>query len=89
MPESFLKASIGGYFFITFGRTLTIWAAAFCLIVPGLYLMSKLFKRIQFFQRKFNDFFYNIPLRTLTEQYIDLILQVLVNSKLIKFKNMS
>lgn len=77
------------YFFIAFGRTMSIWTFAICLGVPALYLLHKLFKRIALFENMLNNFFFNIPLRTLSEQYIDMILMILVNSRLIKFKNMS
>ena len=89
LPQKFIDQQIGGYFLIAFGRTFTIWSMGLFVCLPFVYLFNKICKRVMIWDMMISAFFFNMPMRTITEQCIDLALQVIVNTKLIKFRNRS
>lgn len=49
--------------------------------------MNKLCKNVKIWRDIKGSFFFNGPLRAFVEMYIELILQVIINTQFIKFKN--
>lgn len=49
--------------------------------------MNKLCKNVKLWKDIKGSFFFNGPLRAFIEMYIELILQVIINTQFIKFKN--
>src|SRR5690606_6839139 len=66
-----------------------MWAVAYMVILPLGLIMKKLCKRVRIWESLIGGFFFNTPLRTIIEMYIEIALQVLINTKFIKFSNMS
>lgn len=89
LPSKFIENEIGGYFIIAMGKTFTIWCFSAFLVLPTLYVLHKVCKKVKLWEDLMSAFFFNTPLRTVTEMYIDLALQIIVNTKLLKFKNYS
>ena len=74
---------------IAYGRTFTIWAVAGFLMLPSLYIMNKLCKKVKLWEDLLSTFFFNMPMRTFVETYIDSAIQIILNTKVIKFSNYS
>ncbi|CDW85864.1 cadg multi-domain protein [Stylonychia lemnae] len=89
LDEKFQDSEISPYFIIAFGQKLTLWCVGLLLILPLALLFHKMFKNVKFWEDIVAAFFFNVPLRTFVEMYIELILQVLINSKFIKIRNYS
>lgn len=49
--------------------------------------MNKLCKKVKLWEDLKGSFFFNGPLRAFVEMYIELIIQVIINTQFIKFKN--
>lgn len=77
------------YFLYGYGKKLTLWCIGYILILPASYFLHKLCKKVKFWEEVVGNFFFNAPLRTIIEMYIEIVLQVLINVKFIKFKNLS
>ncbi|CDW72275.1 fu domain containing protein [Stylonychia lemnae] len=89
LDEKFKNNDISPYFVIAFGQKLTLWCIGILLILPITLILNKICKKVQFWEEIISGFFFNAPLRTFVEMYIELILQVLINTKFIKFRNFS
>ena len=50
---------------------------------------NKLCKKVYIWDKIISAAFFNFPLRTFIEMYLDVVMQVLVNVKFIKFGNYS
>ncbi|CDW87978.1 cadg multi-domain protein [Stylonychia lemnae] len=87
LQESFKENDISPYFLISFGQKLTIWTFGLLIILPIVLTMNKLCKKIKMWESVLGQFFFNGPLRTFIEMYIELILQVIINTQFIKFEN--
>ena len=51
--------------------------------------MNKICKKVKFWEELISSFFFNAPLRTFIEMYIELVLLVVLNTQFIKFSNIS
>ncbi|CDW86063.1 cadg multi-domain protein [Stylonychia lemnae] len=89
LDQKFLEDEISPYFIIAFGQKLTLWCVGLLFILPVAMILNKIWKKVQFWEEVVQGFFFNGPLRTFVEMYIELILQVLINTKFIKFSNFS
>eukprot|EP00347_Sterkiella_histriomuscorum_P006839 403351236 len=70
-----------------FGQKLTLWCVGLLVFLPIILLLNKLCKKIRLWEQLVSQFFFNGPLRTFVEMYIELILQVIINTQFPKFKN--
>ena len=50
------------------------------VILPIALLLNKLCKRVKVWEKIIGFFFFNGPLRTFIEMYIELIMQVVINT---------
>jgi hypothetical protein len=89
LQQRFIDREVNPYFIIEFGKKLTLWAVAFLAILPTIYLMNKLCKRVKIWEDIVSGFFFNMPLRGFIEMYIEIALSVVVNTQFIKFSNIS
>ncbi|CDW72132.1 UNKNOWN [Stylonychia lemnae] len=77
------------YVAISYGEKISLWMVSILVILPFTILLNKKFKTIKLFQDLVQGFFYNVPMRTFMELYLELILIVLINTQFIKFSNKS
>jgi hypothetical protein len=89
LPNRFLTIGVVPYFLIAFGRTFTMWIAIFCVFLPILMILRKLCHKVKFFEELTGAFFFNGPLRAITELYVDISFALILNSKFTKFANYS
>eukprot|EP00347_Sterkiella_histriomuscorum_P011981 403370353 len=87
LQQKFKDNDISPYFLVAFGQKLTLWCVGFLILLPAILLMNKLCKKIRLWEQLVSQFFFNGPLRTFVEMYIELILQVIINTQFLKFKN--
>jgi hypothetical protein len=66
-----------------------MWIAAFCIGLPVIAVLRKIFKKSSLLENLLSGFFWNLPLRTLVEMYMELVVNILINTKFIKFRNYS
>lgn len=57
------------------------------VLLPSVLLMNKLCKKVKIWEDIKASFFFNSPLRGFVEQYLEFILQLIINSKFMKFSN--
>jgi hypothetical protein len=62
---------------------------AFLCILPVIYVMNKICKKVKIWEDIVSGFFFNMPLRGFIEMYIEIALSVIVNTQFIKFSNLS
>ena len=89
LPPSFVAGGISPYFIIAYSDQLNTWILMVFIALPLLLLMSKICKKITAFENALGGFFFNGPLRTMTEMYFDMVIQIFVNVSFIKFRNKS
>lgn len=89
LQNKFLENDIPPYFIMGYGQKLTIWLVMFMVILPGSFIFHKMCKKVKFWEEMVGSFFFNAPLRTFVEMYIEIVLQVLINTQYIKFRNFS
>ncbi|CDW87181.1 cadg multi-domain protein [Stylonychia lemnae] len=77
------------YVAISYGEKISLWMVSILVILPFALILSKKFKTVKLFQNLIQGFFYNVPLRTFIELYLELILIVLINTQFVKFSNRS
>ena len=82
-----IEDEISPYFIIAFGQKLTLWCIGLLVILPTMLLLNKLCKKVKLWEDMVSSFFFNAPLRAFVEMYIELILQVIINTQYVKFKN--
>lgn len=58
-------------------------------MLPGILIMNKICKKVKLWDDLVSSFFFNMPLRGFVESYIEIIISVILNTKLIKFSNPS
>jgi hypothetical protein len=80
LPPSFVEAEIAPYFIISYSDKLSIWMGAIFILLPILLLLNKMCKKITLWENILGGFFFNGPLRTITEMYFEMIITVLVNT---------
>eukprot|EP00347_Sterkiella_histriomuscorum_P005340 403356986 len=88
LQQKFIDDDVPPYFIVAFGQKLTLWCIAFLIILPFSLVLNKLCKKVKLWEEIIGAFFFNLPLRTFIEMYIELILQVVVNTQFVKFKNL-
>ncbi len=66
-----------------------MWLVAFLCILPIMFLMNKLCKKVKLWEDLISGFFFNMPLRGFVEMYIEIVLAVIINTQFIKFSNRS
>ncbi|CAI2381883.1 unnamed protein product [Moneuplotes crassus] len=78
---------------LLFSQQMTIIFGSFIVSLPIVYFGKKYFKKISFFKRKMGEiwtsFFWNAPLRTFTELYIEICLAFFLNTLNIQFLSTS
>lgn len=89
IAPSFINHGVSPYFIIQYGQNLTLWAAVFLFMLPGIIIMNKICKKVKLWEDLVSSFFFNMPLRGFVESYIEIIISVILNTKLIKFSNPS
>lgn len=85
----FADFGISPYFVIAFGKTFFGWGLALFVILPILLVLRRLCRKNRFIQYITGSFFFNLPLRTTIEMFIDLTIAVFVNFKFVRMSNMS
>jgi hypothetical protein len=66
-----------------------MWMCAIFILLPILLLLNKMCKKITLWENILGGFFFNGPLRTITEMYFEMIITILVNTQFVKFRNRS
>jgi hypothetical protein len=89
LPPTFVAAEISPYFIISYSDKLSLWLTAIFIILPVLLLMNKMCKKVTIWQNILGGFFFNGPLRTVTEMYFEMVITILVNTEFVKFRNRS
>eukprot|EP00347_Sterkiella_histriomuscorum_P013631 403363980 len=87
LQQKFIDDEVPPYFIVAFGLKLTFRCLGFLIILPFSLILNKLCKKVKLWEEIIGAFFFNLPLRTFIEMYIELILQVVINTQFIKFKN--
>jgi cysteine-rich repeat protein len=67
------------YLILEFEKTFFYTSALMLFTMPALFLMTLICRRIKFFKKQLQGFFYNAPLRTVTELYLDLCFLSFIN----------
>ena len=65
---------------IAFGQKLTLWIVGILVILPFALLLNKICKKVNLWEKIIGFFFFNGPLRTFIEMYLELISQVVINT---------
>ena len=89
LPPKFVEAEISPYFILSYSDKLSMWMCAIFILLPVLLLLNKMCKKITLWENILGGFFFNGPLRTITEMYFEMIITVLVNTQFVKFRNRS
>lgn len=89
LPPAFVEAEISPYFIISYSGKLNTWILAVFIALPVLLLLSRIFKKVTAIENALGTFFFNGPLRTLTEMYFEMVITIFVNVGFIKFRNKS
>lgn len=89
LATKFLDNGVSPYFIVGYGQKLTIWCFLYLIILPTSLVMHKLCRKVKFWEELIGSFFFNLPMRTLIEMYIEITLQVIINTQFIKFSNWS
>ncbi|CDW90898.1 cadg multi-domain protein [Stylonychia lemnae] len=89
LQQKFQDDEISPYFIIAFGQKLTLWVLGLLVILPIAVILNKLCKKMSLWENIIGFFFFNGPLRTFVEMYIELIMQVVINTQFIKYRNQS
>ena len=87
LSKKFQDQGISPYFILAYGDKLTIWVFLFIIFLPSVLLMNKICKKVKLWEEIKGSFFFNSPLRAFVEQYIEITMQVVLNTQFIKFKN--
>ena len=66
-----------------------MWIICIFVVLPMALIGNKLCKKVYIWDKIISAAFFNFPLRTFIEMYLDVVMQVLVNVKFIKFGNYS
>lgn len=80
---------ISPYFIIAYSDKLSIWVLAIFVLLPILIALNKMCKKVKVFENILGGFFFNGPLRTIIEMYFEMVIQVVVNTNFVKFRNRS
>jgi hypothetical protein len=89
LPPKFVDGGISPYFIISYSDKLSMWMCAIFILLPILLLLNKMCKKITIWENILGGFFFNGPLRTVTEMYFEMTITVLVNTQFVKFRNRS
>lgn len=89
MSPAFVEQEMSPYFIIAYSSQLSMWIFGIFLVLPVLLVLVRMCKKIKMFEEMVGTFFYNGPLRTLTQMYFQMMIQILVNTSFIKFRNKS
>jgi len=89
LPPKFVQAEISPYFIISYSDKLNTWICLIFILMPILILFSKMCKKVKIWENILGGFFFNGPLRTITEMYFEMIITILVNTEFVKFRNRS
>lgn len=89
LPPKFVDEEISPYFIVAYSDKLSIWVLAIFVMLPILLLLTKICKKIKVFESILGGFFFNGPLRTIVEMYFEMVIQVVVNTNFVKFRNRS
>jgi hypothetical protein len=89
LPPKFVLAEISPYFIISYSDKLSLWLTAIFILLPILILFSKMCKKVKIWENILGGFFFNGPLRTVTEMYFEMVITILVNTEFVKFRNRS
>ena len=74
LPPKFVEKGLSPYFMIAYNDKLSMWSCALFILLPILILMSKLCKKVKIWENILGGFFFNGPLRTLTEMYFEMVI---------------
>ena len=77
------------YLIIGYGQAATIAIITFAVILPSLLVLNKLCSGIRIWQGMIQGFFWNSPLRAITETYIEVCVVCFLNLLNIKWGNAS
>ena len=73
------------------GKQFLIFAVIILIVMPMIYCMKNLFKNVKYFGKKlavtWSDFFWNAPVRTFVELYIEISLGFFMHTLNIRFKS--
>ena len=64
-----------------------MWVVAVLIILPLSLILNKMCKRVKAWENMIGFFFFNGPLRIFVEMYLELIMQIIINTIFVKFKN--
>jgi hypothetical protein len=87
LPPKFVANQISPYFIIAYSNKLSTWTLALFVLLPILLLMNKICKKVKIWENVLGGFFFNGPLRTFVEMYFEMVIQVVVNTSFVKFRN--
>ncbi len=74
LPPKFVEQEISPYFIIAYSDKLSIWVLAIFVLLPILLALNKMCKKVKVFENILGGFFFNGPLRTITEMYFEMII---------------
>jgi hypothetical protein len=74
MQPKFIEKDFSPYFLYGYGQKLTLWVFAYIIILPVCLIMHKICKKVHLWEDMIGNFFYNLPLRTIIEMYIEIVL---------------
>ena len=66
-----------------------MWVPLVFVLLPLLLILNKVFKKMRAIENALGNFFFNGPLRTVEEMYFEMVIEVIINTKFIKFRNKS
>lgn len=89
LPPKFVEAKISPYFIIAYSDKLNTWILALFILLPILLFLNKVCKKMKVFENMIGGFFFNGPLRTVTEMYFEMVITIVVNVGFVKFRNKS
>lgn len=85
----FKEREVGSYFFIEQGKMFTLYGVFIMIILPASWMFNKLCKNVRMWEDVIDSFFFNGPLRALSETYIEVCLVGFNNLRFIKMGNWS
>jgi hypothetical protein len=57
-----------------------MWLAAFCIGLPIIAILRKIYKKTNIWENLLSGYFWNLPLRTIVEMYMEMIVNIMVNT---------
>ncbi len=80
MPPRFVEDGYDTPFFvINYSKSFTLWGIAYLMILPLLYTLHKICQGVELWSNISGSYFWNMPLRTLVEIYIEMVVNIFLN----------